>query len=76
MKVDLAGKIRNTQLPRSKQLLPVFEAVVNAFQAIEEAGDRVKNPRIEILVERDPVLAEKEIDGPVNGFTVTDNGIG
>jgi hypothetical protein len=36
MKVDLAGKIKNTQLPRSKALLPMFEAVVNSFQAIEE----------------------------------------
>ena len=76
MKMDLAGKIRNTQLPRSKVLLPLFEAVVNAFQAIEEAGNRAKHPRIEILVERDPVLAEPEIEGPVNSFAVTDNGIG
>jgi len=31
MKIDLAGKIKNTHLPRSKPLLPMFEAVVNAF---------------------------------------------
>jgi hypothetical protein len=36
MKVDLVGKIKNTQLPRSKALLPMFEAVVNSFQAIED----------------------------------------
>jgi hypothetical protein len=38
MKVDRAGKIKNTQLPRSKALLPVFEAIVNSSQAIEDAG--------------------------------------
>lgn len=36
MKVDIAGKVRNTVLPRSKPLLPVFEAVVNSLQALEE----------------------------------------
>ena len=36
MKLDLAGKIKNTQLPRSKALFPMFEAVVNSFQAIED----------------------------------------
>jgi hypothetical protein len=39
MKVDLVGKIKNTQLPRSKALLPMFEAVVNSFQAIEHFQD-------------------------------------
>jgi hypothetical protein len=33
MKVDLVGKVKNTQLPRSKALLPMFEAVVNSFQS-------------------------------------------
>lgn len=38
MRVDLAGKIRNTPLPRSKPLVPMFEAAVNSFQAIEDSG--------------------------------------
>ena len=77
MKVDLAGKIKNTQLPRSKALLPMFETVVNAFQAIEETKERMSLPKVEIVVERDDdVLPGVEIDSAVNGFTVTDNGIG
>lgn len=76
MKVDLVGKIKNTQLPRSKALLPMFEAVVNSFQAIEERSNGQTTPRIEILVEREEMLPGMESDGEVNGFTVTDNGVG
>jgi hypothetical protein len=76
MKIDLAGKIKNTHLPRSKPLFPMFEAVVNAFQAIEDAGETVSSPSIEIVVERDPVLPGVDMDGDVNDFTVIDNGIG
>jgi hypothetical protein len=51
----------------------MFEAVVNSFQAIEDASEAVPSPRIEILVERDPVLQGVDIDGDVNGFTITDS---
>jgi hypothetical protein len=76
MKVDLAGKIKNTQLPRSRALLPLFEAVVNSLQAIEDAGENVLSPAITIKVERDRVLENLSIPGTVNGFAVSDNGIG
>lgn len=76
MKVDLVGKIKNTQLPRSKALLPMFEVVVNAFQAIEDAAGKPASGQIEITVHRDPVLAGVDIDGHVNGFSVSDTGIG
>lgn len=76
MKLDLAGKIKNTPLPRSKALWPMFEAVVNAFQAIEDAGERVRKPMIEIVGTRDPSLPGLEADTEVNGFSITDNGVG
>jgi hypothetical protein len=76
VKVDLVGKIKNTNLSRSKALLPMFEAVINSFQAIEDAGDSLSSPAIEIFVERDAVLPGVEIDGDVNGFVITDNGVG
>jgi hypothetical protein len=75
MKLDLRGKLRNTHLPRSKALFPLFEAVVNSFQAIEDAREPVPPPNITILIERDSVLPGVT-DGEVDGFTVTDNGIG
>src|SRR5258708_36002966 len=34
MKASIAGRVSHTNLPKAKALLPVFEAVVNAFQAI------------------------------------------
>jgi hypothetical protein len=50
---------------------------VNSFQAIEDMNAAVTASRIEIVVERDDdVLPGVEIDGSVNGFAVTDNGIG
>src|SRR5271157_1897909 len=77
MKLDLVGKIKNTQLSRSKALLPMFEAVVNSFQAIEDGSEPILSPRIDIVVERSAsVLPGVEIDGDVNGFTITDNGVG
>jgi len=76
MKVDLAGKIRNTQLPRSKPLFPMFEAVVNSFQAIEDAGTSLLSPSIQIIVERSSALPGMEASAEVNGFTVIDNGVG
>lgn len=76
MKVDLVGKIKNTQLPRSKALLPMFEAVVNSFQAIEDAGAVLPSPTIAIVVLREPVLPGIQTPGDVNGFTITDNGVG
>jgi hypothetical protein len=76
MKVDLVGKIKNTQLPRSKALLPMFEAVVNSLQSIEDAGEQIYEPMIEIVAKRDPALPGLDVDAEVNGFTVTDNGVG
>ena len=76
MKVDLTGKIKSTHLPRSKALLPMFEAVVNSFQAIEDANGRVLSPSIDIRVERESVLEGLEVEGGVNGFVIVDNGIG
>jgi hypothetical protein len=73
MKADVVGRVKNTQLQHSKALFPLFEAVVNSFEAIEDAAT-LTSPSIEILVDRDPVL--EVMEGEVNGFTITDNGVG
>jgi hypothetical protein len=39
-------------------------------------GTAIASARIEIVVQRDPVLSGVEIDGHVNGFSVTDTGVG
>jgi len=76
MKVDLTGKIKSTHLPRAKALLPMFEAVVNSFQAIEDAAGTILSPSVEIIVEREPTLEGLESEGEIKGFVIADNGVG
>ena len=35
-KINFKGRIKNFNLPENKSLIPLFEAVVNSLQAIEE----------------------------------------
>src|SRR4051812_5477575 len=78
MDVDLHGRVANTKLPASHCLLPVFEAVANSIQAIQDLkGER---GRVDILIERDfaqTVLRPEYKAGlPVDSFTIADNGVG
>jgi hypothetical protein len=59
MKVNLAGRIKNIELPKAKPLLPLLEAVSNSIHAIEDSGRadgriRVVHRRaiLDLLVER------------------------
>ena len=73
MKASVAGRIRNTHLPKAKALLPLFEAVMNSFQAIEEASGA--HHRIRIIAERSADL-EGEKAGAIAAFSVIDTGVG
>ena len=75
IKIDLRNQVRQTNLPKWKPLLPVFEAVMNAFQAIKDArrDDNVGN--IAIDIERENTLLPEE-NPAVAGFRIADNGIG
>lgn len=82
---SLAGRVRNTNLPKSHALLPLLEAVVNGIQAIDaRSADLDESGRINVRVRRD---GQDELDfGPAGpgrapmkaivGFTVEDNGVG
>lgn len=79
MESDVVGRLKNTKLPLSKPLLPLFEAVVNSIHAIEDAG--VQNGQITITVQRGgqqalPLETDSGSYVPVIGFIVQDNGIG
>jgi len=76
MKLDLLGRIKNTQLGRSRALLPVFEAVVNSFQAIEDRTAHDHEPRIEVSIDHQAALPDLETKGEVVSVKITDNGIG
>jgi hypothetical protein len=70
---DPAGRIRNLSLAANAKnsLFPLFEALMNSIQAIEErfGKDRLSEGAIYIDVHRDQ-------DNEPIGFTITDNGIG
>jgi hypothetical protein len=82
---SLAGRVRNTSLPKSHALLPLLEAIVNGIQAIDALHEESAAPgRINVSVHRD---AQAEFDfgqpnpgrapmKPIVGFTVEDDGVG
>ncbi|MFI1110939.1 ATP-binding protein [Streptomyces physcomitrii] len=82
---SLAGRVRNTSLPKSHALLPLLEAVVNAIQAIDARfGDNTESGRLRIKIRRSPQEAldfshtspGRAALKPIVGFTVEDNGVG
>ncbi len=75
LRTNLRNQIRQTPLPKWKSLLPLFEAVMNSFQAIQDS--RVdREHRVTIEIERDePGLFVDELP-PVTGFVITDTGVG
>jgi hypothetical protein len=80
MDIDLRGRVKiNTNLPYSRGLLPLMEAIVNSLHAIEEAGEKLG--RIEVFIERDTSQMalpgeEQTVTHPIAGFRVQDNGVG
>ena len=81
---SLSGRLRNTQLAKSRALLPLFEAVVNAIQAVDDApGLDPGSASIEVRISRRSQMAfEFDRAGqpgyaePIVGFVVKDNGVG
>lgn len=78
MKIDVIGRIKNVNLPFSKSLFPLFEAVVNSINTIEEVDNR--NGEISIMIERDKsqeILDNSDYEQyPIKSFKIADNGIG
>ncbi|MFC5473267.1 ATP-binding protein [Paraherbaspirillum soli] len=86
MNTYLSGRLRNTSLPRSHGLLPLFEAVVNSIQGIAALGERASFGEITVEIVRLP-QASLDLDNgkakrgvtpmeQITGFRVIDNGIG
>ncbi len=86
METNLHGRLRNTSLPLSNGLFPLFEAVVNSIHSIEESDLSISAGRITIQILRKPQRSLKFEDEAKNGgskpleeivgFRITDNGIG
>ena len=81
---NIANRVRNTKLPRTKPLMPLFEVISNSIHAIDEA--RRKNQlegkgeiRIKIIRNGKPEVLKglEEIDKyPIKSLEIVDNGIG
>lgn len=79
MKVDIAGRIRNLQLPVTQPLIPLFECLVNSIEAIEDGG--IVNGRVDVYLGRDTrqgelAGTEEAVIAPIRDVTVVDNGAG
>lgn len=78
LQTNLKGRLRNTSLPKSHGLMPVFEAVVNSIHSIEEKGN-TDNGKVVLRINR---ATQESLDfdakslPPIVGFTITDNGCG
>lgn len=86
IETNLRGRVKNTQLPLTKGLMPLFEAVQNSIHAIDEADLAPGSSKIvvEILREGQATIdydQEAAKPGPeslpdISGFRIKDNGVG
>lgn len=78
MKIDIDGRIRNTKLAAYNYLQPLFEAITNSFDAIEDKNN-VAHGVVQVTLHR---RKQKDIDTddfsrePVIAIEIEDNGIG
>lgn len=81
IQTNLHGRLRNTPLPRSHGILPLFEAVVNSIHSIEELGSNTHQGYVKIEIIRDSqgsldIEKGKENREKIIGFKIQDNGVG
>ncbi|HEX8387231.1 MAG TPA: ATP-binding protein, partial [Rubricoccaceae bacterium] len=77
MKSNVLGRLRNTSVPVSQALLPVYEAVANSVHAIED-GVGVVNGQIRVELMRSPGIFDDRAPSAQNieRIVVKDNGVG
>lgn len=81
--LDIKGQLNNMRLSENKALWPLFEAVVNAIQAIEDSSNKNVG-KITIFAKREESSGQERIQEKgqketlerFESFTITDNGIG
>ena len=81
LNTSLKGRLRNTNLPKSHALFPLYEAVVNSIHSIDE---RIKNDQefeiskayIKVKIIRSIQQSLDNSKSDITGFKIVDNGIG
>ena len=86
MKSNLKGRVKNVALSKSNGLMPLFEAVVNSIEAIEDRFQSEhkigESGRIVVHIRRQDDLQRLELgpgclpEQPIISFEVVDNGVG
>lgn len=82
LNTSLKGRLRNTNLPLTNALYPLFEAVVNSIHSIDSALSRgdlssMLDGSITIKILRtSQVTAYPDVKPDIIGFEITDNGVG
>jgi hypothetical protein len=75
MELDVEGKLRTTKLPIQHGLLPLYDAIMNSIQSLEES--QIENKKIAIHIERNGVEnTEGSFSGIISRIRIEDNGIG
>lgn len=76
-KVNIKGRVKNFPLQENTPLVPVFEAIVNSIQSIDDALKTNKDfkGKISIHFKRDDQLISDNL-GPINEVIIIDNGLG
>jgi hypothetical protein len=77
--LNLTGRIKNFPLPKNRQFVPLYEAVVNSLHAVEERRGQdasFKGGNIDIAVVRSQQMSLSNERAPITGFIVSDDGIG
>lgn len=79
MKASILGRVRNTNLANGNATLPLFEAIMNSFQSIEECLLH-NDHKIEITLLRGPELFNDKSNfknpPPIETFIIKDTGSG
>ena len=79
--ISLQGRLRNTNLPQSKSLFPIFEAVVNSIYAIDDRllvdkSFSMADASIRVIIERESSADLFGGKSAISSITIEDNGIG
>ena len=75
MKMNFKGLVNLHTLPITMPLLPLYEAIVNSIQSIEDAD--IKDGKIEVIIERDKQMSIfEDWETDIESIIIRDNGIG
>ena len=80
MQSNLAGRVRNTELPLSHSMMPIFEAIINSIHSIEDADISAENGQITIEITRTAVQEEligdknsgQEANAPIENIIISE----